>query len=82
RVNYLFHTESKEINILISLEGKGELTLSIGSEEERIQVTSKSTYSAIMKVSNDNRNYLWVSCTAGTIKIDHINISLPKDMQI
>jgi hypothetical protein len=74
RVNYLFHTTSSEINIEVTADGEGELKLSTGLKEETITVTAKKEYKVSMMIQKKDKNYLWVSCTAGSVKLDFIKI--------
>ena len=74
-VNYLYRTKSTEISVRISADGAGELRLLFDTEEVIIHVNSKNEYSAVVKLIPKERNYVWISCTQGSVSIDKLYLT-------
>lgn len=81
-VNYLFYSKREAINIVITARGEGVLKLSTGMEEEIITLTLNHEYKAALMVPQEGKNYLWVSCTAGSVKLDYINLIYNEDTNV
>ncbi len=77
-VSYLCYSKQSQISLDIVVQGEGELKLSIGLEEKIIPVSVNKQYNVALKVPNFERNYLRVSCTSGSVKLDYIRLSYPE----
>lgn len=72
RISYLFHANQKEVRVTISAEGEGMLMVSIGSENVQIPVKSRKEYVAVLKIMPKEKQWIWLSCTTGNLKVDYM----------
>lgn len=71
-VNYLIHPSSHNMKAVIAADGDGEIKLSVDSQEVSVTVQGQYDYEVSITTYPDKLNYLWITCTSGSVKLDNL----------
>ncbi|MFT4145995.1 MAG: cellulase family glycosylhydrolase [Mobilitalea sp.] len=71
-VNYLINSSSYSMKVIIAADGDGEIKVSLDSQEISVTVQGQYNYEVSITTNPDKHNYLWITCTSGSVKLDNL----------
>ncbi|MDF2843751.1 MAG: hypothetical protein K0R00_2177 [Herbinix sp.] len=62
------------MKVIIAADGEGEMKVSLDSQEVSVTVQGPYNYEVSIITNPDKPNYLWITCTAGSVKLDNLKL--------